>query len=180
MTSASTIRSRPLRLALVAAACLAAPANSAFSSETQSRASRTDEIGEPVPVPAPLRAAHARWVEAERDGDPAELARLYAPDAWLQPPCSLVGEAPRTVLETLTALHALPNMNISFDPHRFDLSRSRDMAVERGRGQYLHLVGGIPWGTNVSYLRVWRKTGSRWLIAAETTRPGGSCEGSDD
>ena len=143
-------------------------------------AAAPDWDAEPVAVPAALRDAHARWQQAVSAEDPLALARLYADDAWLEPPCSLPPRPQPKVVETWRHLFTLPNLSVSLRPLGFDMARSRDLAVERGRAQYLHLVGGIPYGTNVSYLRTWRKQRGQWLISAEISTPGGACSDRDD
>ena len=162
-----TLLRSALALALLApVALLPAPAD----------ARPPDREAETVAPPPMLRAAHARWTTALDAEIPAALGRLYAADAWLAPPCPLNPEGETDPARLWTRIFALPNMNVSFEPQSFAPARSGDLVVERGRGQYLHLVGGIPYGTNVSYLRVWQKRRGAWLITDEITIGKESCD----
>ena len=135
--------------------------------------SREADVAAP---PRMLRAAHGRWTAALDAETPAELGRLYAAEAWLVPPCTLAPDGEADPAGLWTHVFAFPNMNVSFEPQSFAPARSGDLVVERGRGQYLHLVGGIPYGTNVSYLRIWRKQRGAWLITDEITLGKESCD----
>ena len=143
-------------------------------------ASAPDWDAEPADVPAALRNAHALWGKAVAADDPLALSKVYTADAWLELPCSLSPLPQETVHASWKHLYRLPNLSVSLVPLSFDLARSRDIAVERGRAQYLHLVGGIPYGTNVSYLRVWKQQRGSWLISAEISTAGGACSGGED
>jgi hypothetical protein len=166
-------RIEPVRLVTAALLCLASacalPGGAVAASQGED-----EQQAEIVEAPPPLREAHARWRSAASAGDAEGLAALYSATALLEPPCSLLRPGPRTPLETWKALFAMPNMSVGFDPLGFEPRRG--MTVEHGRAQYLHLVGGIPYGTNVAYRRVWRELGGKWLIAAEWITKGGECE----
>jgi len=110
------------------------------------------------------------------DSDDADaLARLYAPDAWFKAPCARLRTGRAAIAQRWREILAYSPTTVSLRPRSFDFARGRDMAVERGRAQLLQNVGGLPYGTNVDYLRVWRRGGATWLIAADMFTPGGSC-----
>jgi len=130
---------------------------------------------EAVDPPSLLRAAIARWDAAEESEDPARIAAVYATDGWFQPPCARLAAGRAAVSESWRTILASSPATLSLTPHVFDVARGRDMAIERGQAQFLQNVGGLPYGTNVGYVRVWRRQGSEWLIAADSFGPGGPC-----
>ena len=49
------------------------------------------------------------------------------------------------------------------------------MAIERGWAQLMQNVGGLPYATNVDYIRVWSRAGGTWRVAADLFAAGGPC-----
>ena len=130
---------------------------------------------ETVDPPALLREAVARWTAAEESEDAARIAAMYAPDGWFQPACARLAAGREAVSASWRAILSHSPATLSLNPHIFDVARGRDMAIERGQAQFLQNVGGLPYGTNVGYVRVWRRQGGEWLIAADSFGPGGPC-----
>ena len=125
-----------------------------------------------VSVPAELWSALRLW---QRNADNAAVvSQLYALDAWLKPPCSPVRKGRPAIVAQWRESLSRSGFSVALEPERFDLSAERDIAIERGEGQYLQLVGGVPFGTNVDYLRVWKKVQGTWLIAVDFSS-GGPC-----
>ncbi|HYI46866.1 MAG TPA: nuclear transport factor 2 family protein [Allosphingosinicella sp.] len=135
-----------------------------------------EEDSGPVPVPRQLRDAVAGWSATADSDDSDALARLYAPDAWFKAPCARLRTGRAAIAQRWREILAYSPTTVSLRPRSFDLARGRDMALERGRAHLLQNVGGLPYGTNVDYLRVWRRTGATWLIAADMFTPGGPCD----
>jgi len=124
----------------------------------------------------PRSETAALWESAAGASGPERIIGLYAADAWLKLPCTPVRTGATAVREAWRDFFAYSPATVSIDPESFDLSRGRDDAVERGRAHLSQNVGGLPYGTNVEYLRVWRRTAQGWRIAADIFTPGGPCE----
>jgi uncharacterized protein (TIGR02246 family) len=135
-----------------------------------------EEDFDPAPVPRQLRDAVARWAAATDRDEAESVAELYAPDGWFKPPCARLRSGRAAIAAGWRTILAYSPTTVSLRPRSFDLARGRDMAIERGRAQFLQNVGGLPYGTNVDYLRIWRRTADGWLIAADMFTPGGPCE----
>ena len=165
-----------VRAGLAAAALwIGAPAAAAAAAS----ASVEEEDDEPVPAPRALREAVGRWEAAMASGDAARIGEVYAPEAWLKPPCAPMQVGRPALAEAWREILSYSPANLSLTPRSFDMARGRDMASERGRAQFLQIVGGLPYGTNVDYLRVWRRRGGTWLIVADLFTPGGPCADED-
>lgn len=123
------------------------------------------------------RSETAELWQAAVDADgPEQIAGLYTADAWLKLPCTPVRTGSTAIPEAWRDLYSYSPASISIETESFDLSRGRDVAMERGQAHFLQNVGGLPYGTNVEYLRVWRWTPQGWRIAVDIFTPGGSCD----
>lgn len=152
-------------LIALSGALLAAPA-----------AAGQDEDDVVAETPAPMRAAVANWQAALDSDDADRVSRAYAVDGWFKAPCEpfKVGRSAIAGGWADILLHSPANLDLQ--PRSFEVSRGRDVAIERGRAQFLLNIGGLPYGTNVDYLRIWRRSGGDWLIEADLYTPGAPCE----
>lgn len=127
-------------------------------------------------IATPRSETAALWKAAVDANAPEQIARLYTADAWLKLPCTPVRTGSTAIPEAWRDLYSYSPASISIETESFDLSRGRDVALERGRAQFLQNIGGLPYGTNVEYVRVWHRTGQGWRIAVDIFSPGGSCD----
>lgn len=128
-----------------------------------------------VEPPARLREPVAGWQKAMAGEDAGAVAGKYAADGWLKLPCAPAAMSRSKIGEQWRNYWSSSPATVSLQPSSFDLATGKDMAVERGWAQLTQNVGGMPYATNVDYVRVWRKAGRSWLIAVDLFAAGGLC-----
>lgn len=154
------------KLRCFAAIVLAAPASAAQF--------QFDDYKQVEP-PSLMRVPVAAWQKALEGENPAVIAQGYAPDGWLKLPCAPTAMGRAKIAEQWRTYLSSSPATVSLQPSSFDLGKGNDVAIERGWAQLTQNVGGLPYATNVDYVRVWRKTGTSWLIAVDMFAAGGLC-----
>lgn len=113
-----------------------------------------------------IRELEARWSQAAQARDVAAFVSFFAEDGiQLQPNRPpLIG---RQAIEEAVRQAMTPNVSLSFEPVEIVVSRSRDMAYDRGT---YRLRAEAPAGTvedHGSYLVVWKKVNGEWKAAVD-------------
>jgi len=113
-----------------------------------------------------IRELEARWSQAAQARDIAAFVSFFAEDGiQLQPNRPpLIG---RQAIEEATRQAMTPNVSLSFEPVEIVVSRSRDIAYDRGT---YHLRIDAPAGRvedHGSYLVVWKKVNGEWNAAVD-------------
>lgn len=126
---------------------------------------------------AELQRLSAGFERAAQNEAIEELESFYAENAWIKPPCDPLVQGRPAVLENWRALLARNQFSPSYTARDFDVAPDRRMAVERGKAQFLENVGGVPYGWNFTYSRIWHRTGSgKWLIVVDVASVADVCD----
>lgn len=137
-------------------------------------------ITKQTPV-ADLQRHSQKFERLAQDHEFRGLGALYAPDAWRKPACSPLVQGKSQLVEAWKELFARKQFNPSFRIRDFDVSPDGKFAVERGRAHFLENVGGVPYGSNFEYTRIWKKVGRRsWQIAADIALAADTCDDDDE
>ena len=70
----------------------------------------------------------------------------------------------------------IPDLTLTFEPQRIDVSRSGDLAIDRGTYRLTGNPNGQQLDDSGKFIEVWRKTGGEWKVAANifnSDRPAG-------
>ncbi len=124
---------------------------------TESTPTRT--VAEPATDRAAIEAMTASYQAADRAGDHAAIAALYADDAVIHP-ANLPAARGREALDAYFAANDSEPQDITFTTVGVVVSEAGDMAYEVGS------IAAPDWAGK--YLTVYRKTDGRWLIVGDS------------
>jgi uncharacterized protein (TIGR02246 family) len=113
-----------------------------------------------------IRAGVVRWIELikARDGD--GIAEIYAADAVAMPPNQPIAIGRDAIRKFWRATVQIPDLSLTFEPQRIDVSVSGDLAVDRGTYRLRGKPNGQQLDDKGKYIEVWRKIGDEWKVAA--------------
>ena len=147
--------------ALLVASCYTAKNNPSAASQeaTETAASTADEEA--------IRGQVARWLELVKSKDAAAIAQMYTEDGAVMPPNAPIGKGRAAIQQTWASMMNTPGFDLTFDPEQIVLSRSADMALDRGTYRLAVAPSGKAQTDTGKYVVVWRKVGVEWKAAAD-------------
>ena len=113
-----------------------------------------------------IRARVAHWVQLieARNGD--GIADLYAADAVAMPPNQPIVSGRDEIRDFWRATVQIPELSLTFEPQRIDVSQSGELAIDRGTYRLTGKPNGHELDDSGKYIEVWRKVGDEWKVAA--------------
>ena len=116
-------------------------------------------VSDPAADRAAIEALTASYQTADRAGDHAAIAALYADDAVILP-ADKPAERGRAALDAYFAANDAEPQDITFTTNDVEISDDGDMAYEVGT------IAGPDWSGK--YLTVYRRTPDGWRIVADS------------
>src|SRR5215210_3672510 len=114
-----------------------------------------------------IRGHIARWLLLIEAKDAATIAKFYADDGVVMPPNQPLVTGRESIAQFWQSMTAIPEMTLTFQPERIDLSRAGDMALDRGTYRFTGKPGGQAADETGKYVVVWKKVGGDWKVAAD-------------
>lgn len=114
-----------------------------------------------------IGAVNQRWLELIRNKDSAGIAQLYAEDGAVMPANEKAAVGRQAIGEWWSRSMQTPGFDLTFSTDQLVLSKSGDMALDRGT---YRLAATPPQGAindTGKYVVVWRKIGGEWKVAAD-------------
>lgn len=150
-------------LLMLAAAALLLPACE--------KAGRTDSVeatqAETAADESAIRAINQRWLELIRNKDSAAIAQLYAEDAAVMPANEKAAVGRQAIGEWWKRSMQMPGYDLTFSTDQLLLSKSGDMALDRGTYRFAATPAQGAISDTGKYVVVWRKVGGEWKVAAD-------------
>ncbi|HEU5285364.1 MAG TPA: DUF4440 domain-containing protein [Sphingomicrobium sp.] len=150
-------------LLMLAAAALLLPACE--------KAGRTDSVeatqAETAADESAIRAINQRWLELIRNKDSAAIAQLYAEDAAVMPANEKAAQGRQAIGDWWNRSMQMPGYDLTFSTDQLLLSKSSDMALDRGTYRFAATPPSGAISDTGKYVVVWRKVGGEWKVAAD-------------
>lgn len=114
-----------------------------------------------------IRGINERWLQLIRAKDAAGIAQLYAEDAAVMPANEKAAQGRVAIGEWWNRWMQVPGYDLTFQTDQLLLSRSGDMALDRGTYRFAATLPAGPIDDTGKYVVVWRKVGGEWKVAAD-------------
>lgn len=114
-----------------------------------------------------IRGLNERWLQLIRDKDSAGIAQLYAQDGVVMPANEKASVGPQTIGEWWNRSMQLPGYELTFSTDQLVLSKSGDMALDRGTYRFAAKPPQGAISDTGKFVVVWRKVGGEWKVAAD-------------
>ena len=114
-----------------------------------------------------IQAANARWLDLIRSKDSAAIGRMYLPDGALMAPNAPIATGPQAIAGAWQAMLQTPGFSLTFATQSLVVSKSGDMALDRGTYEVAMNSPDGPVAEVGKYVVVWRKSGGEWKVAAD-------------
>ena len=114
-----------------------------------------------------IRGDVDRWLQLVKAKDAAAISQLYTEDGAVMPPNAPIGKGRAAIQQTWASMLRTPGFDLAFAPEQIIISRSGDMALDRGTYRLTIAPGGKPQRDTGKYVVVWRKVGGSWKAAAD-------------
>jgi uncharacterized protein (TIGR02246 family) len=114
-----------------------------------------------------IGAINQRWLELIRNKDSAAIAQLYAEDGAVMPANEKAAVGRQAIGEWWTRSMQTPGYDLTFSTDQLVLSRSGDMALDRGTYRFAATPPQGAINDTGKYVVVWRKIGGEWKVAAD-------------
>lgn len=148
--------------ALVLAACSPA-ANPASNNVQADTATEHDAAADEQAI----RQSVDRWLQLVKAKNAASISQLYADDGAVMPPNGPIGKGRAAIQKTWASMLQTPGFDLTFAPEQIIVSKSGDMALDRGTYRLTLAPAGKPLHDTGKYVVVWRKIGGTWKAAAD-------------
>jgi ketosteroid isomerase-like protein len=99
--------------------------------------------------------------------DPTAPAQLYTEDGAVMPPNAPAGKGRAAIQQAWASMLRTPGLDLTFAPEQIIISKSGDMALDRGTYRLTIAPGGKLQRDTGKYVVVWRKVGGSWKAAAD-------------
>lgn len=123
--------------------------------------------GAPAADEQAIRGSVDRWLKLVKAKDAASISQLYTDDGAVMPPNGPIAKGRAAIQQTWASMLQTPGFDLAFAPEQIILSRSGDMALDRGTYRLTLAPGGKPQHDTGKYVVVWRKVGGAWKAAAD-------------
>lgn len=114
-----------------------------------------------------IRSANERWLQLIRAKDAAGVAQLYAEDGVVLPANEKSAHGRDAIREWWNRWMQVPGYDLTFQTDQLVLSRSGDMALDRGTYRFAATLPSGAINDTGKYVVVWRKIGDEWKVAAD-------------
>ena len=114
-----------------------------------------------------IRRQVARWLQLVKSKDSAAIAQMYTEDGAVMPPNATIGKGRTAIQQTWASMMNTPGFDLTFAPEQIVVSRSGDMALDRGTYRLAIAPSGKAQSDTGKYVVVWRKVGGEWKAAAD-------------
>jgi uncharacterized protein (TIGR02246 family) len=108
-----------------------------------------------------------RWLQLVKAKDAQGISQFYTEDGAVMPPNGPIGKGHAAIQQTWASMMQTPGFDLTFAPEQIIVSRSGDMALDRGTYRLTIAPAGKPQRDTGKYVVVWRKVGSDWKAAAD-------------
>jgi uncharacterized protein (TIGR02246 family) len=109
-----------------------------------------------------IRANVDRWLQLVKAKDAPSISQLYTDDGAVMPANGHIGKGRAAIQQTWASMLQTPGFDLTFAPEQIIVSRSGDMALDRGTYRLTMAPGGKPQHDTGKYVVVWRKVGGDW------------------
>jgi ketosteroid isomerase-like protein len=148
-------------------AVIAASAASAQSQRPSAGTAEAHRLADAAGADRAVRAGVARWIELIKARDADGIAEgVYAADGVLMAPNVPIVSGHDDLRNFWRAMLQIPNLTLTFEPQRIDVSRSGDLAIDRGTYRLTGNPNGQQLDDSGKFIEVWRKTGGEWKVTA--------------
>ena len=114
-----------------------------------------------------IRAINERWLQLIRAKDASGVAQLYDEDAAVMPANEKAAHGREAIGEWWNRSMQMPGYDLTFQTDQLVLSRSGDMALDRGTYRFAATPPAGPISDTGKFVVVWRKIGGEWKVAAD-------------
>lgn len=114
-----------------------------------------------------IRGNVDRWLQLVKAKDAAGISQFYTEDGAVMAPNAPIGKGRAAIQQTWASMMRTPGFDLTFAPEQIVLSRSGDMALDRGTYRLAMAPAGKPQRDTGKYVVVWRKVGGDWKAAAD-------------
>lgn len=154
-----TLLALPLLVALALGACDTSSKHGKADAGQTAAAAAADEQA--------IRAVNGRWLQLIRAKDAAGIAQLYAEDGAVMPANEKAAHGREAIGEWWDRSMQMPGYDLTFQTDQLVLSRSGDMALDRGTYRFSATPLAGPINDTGKFVVVWRKVGGEWKVAAD-------------
>jgi uncharacterized protein (TIGR02246 family) len=114
-----------------------------------------------------IRAHVDHWLQLVKAKDASGIAEMYAEDGAVMPPNAPIGKGRAAIQLAWASMMRTPGFDLTFTPEQIVVSRSGDMALDRGTYSLTIAPAGTTQTDTGKYVVVWRKIGGDWKAAAD-------------
>lgn len=114
-----------------------------------------------------IRGINERWLRLIADKDAAAIAQLYAEDAAVMPSNEKAAVGREAIGRWWDRSMKMPGYDLTFQTDQLVLSRSGDMALDRGTYRFRATPPEGAVDDTGKYVVVWRKIDGEWEVAAD-------------
>ena len=114
-----------------------------------------------------IRGNVDRWLQLVKAKDDAGISQFYTEAGAVMAPNAPIGKGRAAIQQTWASMMRTPGFDLTFAPEQIVLSRSGDMALDRGTYRLAMAPAGKPQRDTGKYVVVWRKVGGDWKAAAD-------------
>ncbi len=114
-----------------------------------------------------IRSVNERWLQLIRNKDAAGVAQLYAEDGVVMPANEKAARGREAIREWWNRWMQVPGYQLTFQTDQLVMSRSGDMALDRGTYRFAATLPSGAISDTGKYVVVWRKVGDEWKVAAD-------------
>ncbi len=150
-------------LLLLAASAAMLPACTLTERNPDGEAAQVDSAAEE----GAIRGLNQRWLELIRNKDSAGIAQLYAEDGAVMPANDKAAVGRQAIGEWWNRSMQMPGYDLTFSTDQLLLSKSGDMALDRGTYRFAATPAQGAISDTGKYVVVWRKMGGEWKVAAD-------------
>lgn len=114
-----------------------------------------------------ISALNKKWLGLVVRKDAAAISELYAADGSIMPPNAPIATGRKAIAETWAGFFKLPSLTLNFRTTELVISRSGDLASDRGTYD-LAFDGDKGRVREIGkYVVVWKKVGGQWQVLAD-------------
>ena len=114
-----------------------------------------------------IRSINERWLQLIRAKDAAGIAQLYADNGAVMPANEKAAQGRQAIGEWWNRSMQMPGYDLTFQTDQLVLSKSGDMALERGTYRFAAPPPEGAIDDTGKFVVVWRKIGNEWKVAAD-------------